>query len=296
MNRFYQPRPHIKKLAIVFVLIASIGGIAWVAHAAPNTFSSFETNSATISAPATSVSDTSASGGSAVKFAPAAAQPACTNPVFSTSDPNGGWSTGGYYVHNNMWNWQGNDAETLYACSFSNWYVDATIYNNAGEVKTYPNVHKDLPNAFTTGVPYNNYSTISSAFAGSGPGNGIYNIAYDIWMNGVGWGNGTTEVMIWTENVNQRPLGSIKSNVTSSGMTWDIWHYNAGGANVVSFAARSTMPSGTLNLKEMINTAISRGYIPANPSINQIGYGVEICSTDGQQRRFTFTNFSLTMN
>ena len=177
MNRFYQTRPHIKKLAIVFVLIASIGGIAWVAHAAPNTFSSFETNSATISAPATSVSDTSASGGSAVKFAPAAAQAACTNPVFSTSDPNGGWSTGGYYVHNNMWNWQGNDAETLYACSFSNWYVDATIYNNAGEVKTYPNVHKDLPNAFTTGVPYNNYSTISSSFAGRGPGNGIYNIA-----------------------------------------------------------------------------------------------------------------------
>src|SRR5262245_53172254 len=29
---------------------------------------------------------------------------ACTNPVFVTSDPNGGWSDGGYYVHNNMWN------------------------------------------------------------------------------------------------------------------------------------------------------------------------------------------------
>jgi hypothetical protein len=24
------------------------------------------------------------------------------NPLFVTSDPNGGWSEGGYYVHNNM--------------------------------------------------------------------------------------------------------------------------------------------------------------------------------------------------
>lgn len=26
------------------------------------------------------------------------------DPVFVTSDPKGGWSNGGYYVHNNMWN------------------------------------------------------------------------------------------------------------------------------------------------------------------------------------------------
>jgi len=26
------------------------------------------------------------------------------NPIFVTSDPNGGWSEGGYYVHNNLWN------------------------------------------------------------------------------------------------------------------------------------------------------------------------------------------------
>src|SRR3954462_2351778 len=26
------------------------------------------------------------------------------DPLFVTSDPNGGWSEGGYYVHNNLWN------------------------------------------------------------------------------------------------------------------------------------------------------------------------------------------------
>ena len=36
--------------------------------------------------------------------APAPVGQVCTSPVFRTSDSNGGWSEGGYYVHNNMWN------------------------------------------------------------------------------------------------------------------------------------------------------------------------------------------------
>src|SRR6266540_355144 len=68
----------------------------------------------------------------------------CTNPVFVTSDPNGGWSDGGYYVHNNMWNSSaGLGPETLSACSYHSWYVASTQTNSAGAVKTYPNVHVD---------------------------------------------------------------------------------------------------------------------------------------------------------
>jgi hypothetical protein len=44
------------------------------------------------------------------------------NPAFVTSDPNGGWSTGGYYVHNNMWIATKYDrcTSTLYAAAASN--------------------------------------------------------------------------------------------------------------------------------------------------------------------------------
>lgn len=217
----------------------------------------------------------------------------CTNPVFVTSDTNGGWSNGGYYVHNNMWNWQEGGPETLYACAYNNWYVESTQPNTTS-VKTYPNVHLDINSM--KGAPLSNYQTIRSTFAGTGPRTGIYNVAYDVWLNGVGWGGGTTEFMIWTENFNQRPLGSVKATVTFGGMTYDAWHYNNGDANVISLVSKSTMLSGSLNLKEMFDWAIARGMMPANSTVNQIGYGVEICSTNNTKQRFTFTDFSITMS
>lgn len=216
----------------------------------------------------------------------------CANPVFVTSDTNGGWSTGGYYVHNNMWNWQEGGPETLYACAYNNWYVDSTQPNTTS-VKTYPNVHLDINNM--NGAPLSNYRTISSTFAGAGPRVGIYNVAYDVWLNGVGWGGGTTEFMIWTENFNQRPLGSVMATVTFGGVTYDAWHYSGGGANVISLVAKSTIPSGSVNLKEMFDWAIGRGIMPSNPTVNQIGFGVEICATNNTRQRFTFTEFSVTM-
>jgi hypothetical protein len=217
----------------------------------------------------------------------------CTNPVFVTSDTNGGWSNGGYYVHNNMWNAQEGGPETLYACAYNNWYVDSTQPNTTS-VKTYPNVHLDINNM--NGAPLANYHTITSTFAGAGPRVGIYNVAYDIWLNGVGWGGGSTEFMIWTENFGQRPLGSVKATATFGGMTYDAWHYNNGDANVISMVAKSTMASGTMNLKEMFDWATSKGFMPANSTVNQIDFGVEICSTNNSKQRFTFTDFSVTMS
>ncbi len=298
----------LRKLVLVSVvgLLAVVGSYYMVVSRAAPFMVASEAESGVVTAPAVkSTNVTGASGGSAVTFQADSSNPpnpptpppvgrTCTNPVFTTSDTNGGWSDGGYYVHNNMWN--AISGETLFACAYNNWYVEATGYTGTS-VKTYPNVHKDMPNAFTTGVPFNNYSTISSTFGAlQGPRTGIYNVAYDLWLNGVGWGGGSTEMMIWTENFNQRPLGSIKATFTGSGMTFDVWHYNDGDANVVSFVVRTTMLSGNFNLKEMITWAIGKGYIPPNPSVNQIGYGVEICSTDNAKRRFTFNDFSVTMN
>jgi hypothetical protein len=213
--------------------------------------------------------------------------------VFVTSDPNGGWSTGGYYVHNNMWNTAEAGPETLYACAHDNWYVDSRQANTTS-VKTYPNVHLDINNL--NGAPLSNYATITTTFAGAGPGVGIYDVAYDIWLNGVGWGGGTTEVMIWTENLKQRPLGTSQASITFDGTTFDAWHYNDGNANVISFVAIPNVPSGRFDLKAMLEWAMGKGWIPSNPTVNQIGFGVEICSTNDTTQRFTFTDFSVTMN
>ncbi|GHE77751.1 hypothetical protein GCM10017786_04080 [Amycolatopsis deserti] len=225
---------------------------------------------------------------------PAAAAPApdrtCTDPVFTTSDPDGGWSDGGYYVHNNMWNQAEAGPETLHACSFDNWYVDST-QTDTTSVKTYPNVHKDINDL--NGAPLSDYSTITSTFAGRGPATGIYDVAYDIWLNGVGQQPGVTELMVWTENHNQVPNGDKVATYTAGGVTYDVW-YDGGG--YLAFVAQTTQYSGNLDLKAMIGWAVGRGYIPPNPTVNQIGYGIEFCSTNGVPARFTLSGFSVTMN
>lgn len=98
-------------------------------------------------------------------------------PVFVTSDSNGGWSTEGCYVHNNMWNAAKYNpcTSTLYAWSHNKWHVVTRMNNKTGDgaVKTYPNVHRDFRR-----VPLNSFESITSRFAETSPDVGIYNFAY----------------------------------------------------------------------------------------------------------------------
>jgi hypothetical protein len=209
----------------------------------------------------------------------------CSKPVFKTSDTNGGWATRGYYVHNNMWNASEGGPETLYACAYNNWYVTSTQPDSTS-VKTYPNVHKDYDD-----VPIRSFKSITSTFAATSPHVGIYNVAYDIWTNGVASDN-STEFMIWTENYKQVPAGSKVTKVTFGGRTYDVW--KTSDNSYIAFVPRAVMTSGNLNLLEFFNWTISKGWLPANSTLGQIDYGVEICSTKNRPATFNFTDFSIT--
>ncbi len=209
----------------------------------------------------------------------------CSKPVFKTSDTNGGWDTNGYYVHNNMWNASEGGPETLHACAYNNWYVTSTQPNSTS-VKTYPNVHKDYND-----VPIRSFTSIASTFAATSPHIGIYNVAYDIWTNGVADDN-STEFMIWTENFHQLPAGSKVTSVTFGGRTYDVW--KTSDNRYIAFVPRTVMKSGSLNLLEFFTWTISKGWLPANSTLGQIDYGVEICSTNNRPATFNFTDFSIT--
>jgi hypothetical protein len=283
-------------LAIPFLAVAGCGGapVDGVAAALPASLPAPVPTSST--APSSAGSATSAPPTSRPAPPPTPAAPSttpvrnCRSPEFSTSDPDGGWSDGGYYVHNNMWNAGEAGSETLRACAYDNWYVDS-VQPDSSSVKTYPNVHKDINNQ--NGKPFNDYSVIKSTFAGRGPGTGSYDVAYDLWLNGVGNGKGVSELMVWTENSKQVPAGDKLSTYTAGGFTYDVWADDEG---YVAFVSRSTQYSGSVDLKAMIGWAIAKGLIPANPTINQIGYGIEFCSTGGGKARFTLSDFSVTMS
>ncbi len=211
------------------------------------------------------------------------------DPAFVTSDRNGGWSNGGYYVHNNMWNSAKYSPcmETLSAWSFDRWQVVARMNNRLGDgaVKTYPNVHKDYNR-----VPIGSFESLTSTFAATSPHVGIYNVAYDIWINGVA-SPGCTEIMIWTENFNQVPGGRHVQDVTFGGRTYQV--YKRSGSGYIAFVPTANFTSGTLDLLEMMNWTIAQGWLPAQSTLNQICFGVEIVSTDDTDATFTVTDFSI---
>jgi hypothetical protein len=211
------------------------------------------------------------------------------SPGFVTSDPNGGWSVQGYYIHNNMWNHAKYDPcrSTLYAWSPDNWHVVTKMNNKKGDgaVKTYPNVHKDFNSA-----PVAAFESITSRFAEKSPHVGIYNVAYDIWINGIAK-QGCTEIMIWTENFHQTPGGSFMQEVIFAGQTYKV--YRNPSSAYIAFVANTNFTSGTVNLLEMINWTVTKGLLSSSSTLNQICFGVEMVSTDDMDATFEVSAFSI---
>lgn len=212
----------------------------------------------------------------------------CTNPYVTLTGSNDGVTNGGYYVHNNLWNASGYPGTkgTTQVCSYRSWNHIGTATNTGdGAVKTYPNVHKDY-----SGRTVSSFSRLTSSFAATSPNVGIYNVAYDIWLNGVP----NDELMIWTDNRKQVPAGSkVASNLSLGGYTWDLYAESGNGylAFVPSNGVRIT--AGTIDIKAMLTYLVSKGRVASNATVDQICYGVEIVDTGGKPATWRFTNFSI---
>ena len=230
--------------------------------------------------------------GSTATAAPVAAR--CSDPKFVTSDPNGMWSNRGYIVHNNMWNVSGYDvSENLSACSYKNWRVTVTADNSSGDgaVKTYPNVHVDYHD-WSTGdePPSSSFKRIRSTFAARTPHVGIYNAAYDIWLNGV---PGDNEVMIWTDNYHQVPAGErVARGLSFAGQTWKVYATDDNG--YIAFVPSHRLTRGSLPLKRMLDWLVAHDRVSADSTLGQICFGFEVVSTDGQPATFRVSDFSVT--
>jgi len=151
-------------------------------------------------------------------------------------------------------------------------------------VKTYPNVHKDYNEPAIS-----SFSSITSSFSETSPHVGIYEAAYDIWLNGVA-GNGSTEMMIWNDNYHQVPAGSKQATVTFDGRSYTVWRTGT----YIAFVADSTFTSGSVDLLAMFKWLMSKGWLASNSTVGQIDYGFELVSTNGAPATFTVNNFSIT--
>jgi len=210
----------------------------------------------------------------------------CTSPAYSTSS-NSAWTNGGYTVQQDMWNNTAGGTQSLYACSYSNWYVVAK-QPNTSSVKTYPDVLKNYDNAI------NSFHTLSTSYADQGPHVGTYEFAYDIWINGMA-SSGATELMIWNDNYNQYPAGSKMGQTTIGSTTYNVYKGPMNNWTYIAFVpVNATITSGTDNLLSFFSYMSGNGWISTSAVLKQIDYGVEICSTDNESATFKVTNFSIT--
>ncbi len=225
--------------------------------------------------------------------------------AYTTSDLEGQfpWPDSGYFFRNDAWNTDaGPGPQTLSACSYSSWNVVAKEPSTS-TVKAYPDVQMDFPSGVNAGmgVPISSFKSITSTFDETSPPIGVYDDAYDIFVNSdMIIGPGTTEIMIWVDNHGNEVQAGSKVATVSLDTTgaYDVYETDRGdggdGGHYIVFLANSNFSSGNVDILAFLNYVIKQGWIPANAPLNQICFGVEICETGGAPATFQFTNFSIT--
>lgn len=229
-----------------------------------------------------------------------AAASTCTHPAvipMNYNNTQSGVAKGRYYVTNDSWNDRYMDlAQVLYVCNYNSWYAIAAMNNDTGDgaVKTSPNVQETW---YPDPTSLSRWKSITSWFSdvppGTGSNYGIWEFEYDIWLNGLADGN-STEVMIWTYNNGRAPNGSLSGSFTDADRTYNVYH-SSPPDQYIAFVDRGKSLSGTVNLLDFLNYAISRGWMPSSSTLYQICYGVELVSTNNKSEKFTFDRFSVHM-
>src|SRR5262249_2998450 len=125
--------------------------LTYASHAA-TLATSAQAESGTVSGSATTISDSTASGSSAVKFGNSSGGSglSCTNPVYSAAWPQtqfAGWDGPTASVSNDVQSdgtGPSTDSEQLNVCSQTNWNVVANWFDQSGSINAYPDTNFTL--------------------------------------------------------------------------------------------------------------------------------------------------------
>ena len=213
----------------------------------------------------------------------AAASGECRTPVLTTSADRT-WRSQGYAVDQDLWN-NHSGTQVLRTCSYRSWTVTATQPDTAEDpdVNSYPDVWRAFPAS-----RLDSFSEITSRFATHGPGAGVYDFTYDVWIDGIA-DDHAIEVMVWTGNHGNQPHVPRRGTLTSEGVPYDV--YRAG--RFIAFLA-PPRDRGRVDLLALFRYAESRGWLAGSSTIRRIEFGVEICKTGGRPLEFAVTDYDLT--
>jgi hypothetical protein len=230
-----------------------------------------------------------------------------TNPAYKTSSANGSWiinpaDPGGVQVNNNVWSPTTGWAQTLYACSATNWSVVANQPGTGTDdgVKSYPDTQ------YHVRMPVSQLTTLNSTWkvntpsaGGAVPSRGKqWNAAYDLWIGDTATSRFDTEVMVWTNwTANwQYWYGQLNGEqVTFDGVSYSVYH-RAGSSSQAAgiwFIRNTVTNSGSVDLAKLLKWAQAKGWMPATSVMHEVEYGFEVLYT-GEPTRFDLLDFTLT--
>ena len=202
-----------------------------------------------------------------------------------------------YDLYDNQWGCGGGQCgpESAYGCLNGNGSTDFVINSNqpAGNtaVLTYPAMQLNLNN----NPALSSLKSVMSSFTVATPtgANNDWEVAYDLWFNA----NNANEFMVWVFNSGQTPAGDkVATSVSLGGKSYDVWWAPNGGTDgTVSFVLTTNVTSGTFDLLQLFNYAAQNGWLPPTSVATQFDFGVEVCSTNGQNATWTVTNYSMTV-
>jgi hypothetical protein len=235
------------------------------------------------------------SGGGDASAGDGQAASSCSKASAACTCSNTGCNVGSYYLYDNQWNC-GSGApatcgpESAYGCANADGTVSWVVTSNEPAGNTAVLTYPAMQDNFNNKPALSSFTTITATFAETSPHVGDYEVAWDCWFN-----NQANEVMIWVDNYNQTPGGSkVASSVSLGGRSWDVWWNSSSGYLV--FDANTTVTSGTVDLLQLFNYGASHGWLPTTSTVDQISFGVEVCSTNGQDATWTFDQYSVTAN
>jgi len=202
------------------------------------------------------------------------------------TDPNASIDVlgGEYRVYQNVWG--ASTPQTLEVDPNSTYFkVVSTGHNQSGGAPAaYPFILKGSHFGGTPTSPNNplpiqvpDVTSAPTTWNISGTGaSGIWNAAYDIWF--VEGTSNKLEMMIWINYKGGcQPAGSKQTTTSIGGHTWDVW-YN--GSSVLSYKIVNVTNSVSLDIKDFMNDAVSRGWLNTAWDFGAFEAGFEIW-TDG---------------
>ncbi len=188
-------------------------------------------------------------------------------------------STGGFKLTNVNGNVPAGGAPGSYPSVVYGWHVDGSFHGGG----------------YTSARQLNAITSIPSSGSFTVPGAGRYNMSFDNWIKNAPTSandQGTLEQMIWLNQRETTPIGSVVDSVDIGGQQWEVWYGPNQGFNTVSYIRATNTTSWNFDLKPFMDDTVQRGYAAAGDYLLGVQAGFEIWEAT---QNFSVDSFSVSV-